>query len=318
MSRSLNFKKALFFVISCLLLVVFTEAAMAATVTISGAVTGTYTLNSMYVDSNGNITLSVSSQTVPPSTPPSTPSSDPLSLSLNPSSLSSAAVNASYNKAVTMTAAGGTAPYTYNCSISGVTGLKATVSGSTCTVSGTPGLTGFASVIFTVTDKNFNKVSKSITLSVISSSSSTSSPSTSTLPADPSSAIELQHGVWTKGFVIPARGTLYFKVKTDSVCSKALTISVTGYASQSNPNMLVKKSKGLTEAWPTYSDYKTRLDATGYNKGQKSDGTYYWNFSSSYEGEANFIYSASPDTYYVFLYNDSSAATNIDMYYTCY
>lgn len=152
--------KALKILLSLFFAITLATAAAAVTVTLQGGATGTYTLQSMTIDSSGNITITVNASTPPPP--------GALSLSLSPSTLPSGVVNSAYNQPVTMTASGGTSPYTYSCSGTGVSGLSASANGSTCTVSGTPTAAGTYTVTFTVTDSANAKASNSISFNISS------------------------------------------------------------------------------------------------------------------------------------------------------
>jgi len=150
--------KALRILLLIAIMVISAGTAMAVTVTLQGSASGTYTLQSMTIDSNGNITLSVSSSTPPPP--------GALTLSLSPTSLPAGTVGQSYNQSVTMTATGGTSPYTYACSGSGVSGISASASGNICTISGTPTTSGNYTVNFTATDSANATASQSLVFSV--------------------------------------------------------------------------------------------------------------------------------------------------------
>lgn len=152
--------KALKILLSLFFTITLATAAVAVTVTLQGGATGNYTLQSMTIDSNGNITITVNASTPPPP--------GALTLSLSPSTLPSGVVNSAYSQPVTMTASGGTSPYTYSCSGTGVSGLSASANGSTCTVSGTPTVAGTYTVTFTVTDSANAIASNSISFNISS------------------------------------------------------------------------------------------------------------------------------------------------------
>jgi hypothetical protein len=196
-----------------------------------------------------------------------------------------------------------------------VTANVGSISGNTWTW--TPQTTGTQIVTLTANDgKSCNNTSSySWSINVTSSSGTTK----------PSGVVTLEYAIWTKGFKIPAYGTLYFEATLASACdtkAKQLRISVTGYTYGSNPDLFVKKSNGGTEPWPTVEEYKAWLKKYGYNSGQQTDGTYFSNFNPTYDGETVIVYSDVPggqaDTYYILLYNNSSTATSVDMYYYCY
>lgn len=142
--------------LSLAIVALFSTAAMGANVTISGAISGAYTLNSASIGSNGDMTLNVSSVT-----------SGQLSLSLNPTTLPSGKVGTAYSQTVTMTASGGTSPYTYSCSGSGVAGITVSYDGK-CNISGTPSAAGNYTVQGGVTDSVSGTASSSISFSVAS------------------------------------------------------------------------------------------------------------------------------------------------------
>lgn len=163
--------KTLKILLFAFVMIFFAGSALAVTVTINGPtnaqLNGTYTLNSMTIDSNGNITLTVNGSNPPPPPPGG------LSLSLNPSSLPSGRVGQTYNQTVTMSASGGTPSYTYSCSGSGVAGITASNSGSTCTISGTPTANDRYTVNFKVTDSASATAASSISFSISDSSGGT-------------------------------------------------------------------------------------------------------------------------------------------------
>ena len=151
------------------MVVAFASTAMATTVQLTGAVSGTYTLGSINI-SNDTITLNVIGTTP-----------GELVLSLNPTTLPAGIVNQAYSQNVTMTASGGTSPYTYSCSGSGVAGLSASKSGATCSVSGTPTASGNYTVNFGVTDAASGSASSSISFNI----------GTTTPPPPPPSGINM-------------------------------------------------------------------------------------------------------------------------------
>lgn len=90
-----------------------------------------------------------------------------LSLTIATGPLPGATVNVPYTQTVEMTATGGTSPYVYSCSVSGGTGLSATVSPSgpaagsaSCMISGTPLQVGAATINFSVSDSSMASVTK--------------------------------------------------------------------------------------------------------------------------------------------------------------
>ncbi len=150
--------------------VAFASTAMAGTVNITGAINGTYTLNSVNLttDASGNITtinLAITSGTPPPGG---------LSLSLNPTTLSAATQGTAYSQNVAMSCSGGTSPYTYSCSGSG-NGLTASSNGYTCTISGTPTASGSLVVAFNAHDSATPQATVSNSM-VVSINSNTSPP----------------------------------------------------------------------------------------------------------------------------------------------
>lgn len=144
--------------LSLAMVALFSTAAWAANVNISGAISGTYTLNSASISSNGDMTLNVSG---------GAPPSGQLSLSLSPTTLPSGTVGTAYNQPVTLTASGGTSPYSYSCSGSGVAGITASYDGK-CYISGTPSAAGAYTVNASVTDSVSATASSSISFSVAS------------------------------------------------------------------------------------------------------------------------------------------------------
>jgi hypothetical protein len=147
----------------------FAQASVYITIDGQGA---NYSLNSMQVDTEGDITLDVSSGGTTPSQ---------LTLGLNPNTLTSGTVNTPYGPVnVTMTAGNGTSPYTYSCSGSGVgsTGLSisatpsgATAGSATCTITGTPTTAGSATVTFTAVDSASEQINITRTFTIVNPSS---------------------------------------------------------------------------------------------------------------------------------------------------
>lgn len=239
--------KALKILLSLVMVVIFalsiTEgAAMAASVNISGAISGTYTLNSMSIDSNGNITLNVSGGTPPPP--------GALSLSLNPTTLPSGTINTAYNQNVTMAVSGGTSPYNYNCSGSGVAGITASASGSTCIISGTPTASGTYTVNFSVTDSVGAKASASISFNV---SAGTTPP--------PSNCTTLQNRVNVDA-VISANGLDYYCFVLDNDYS---TVGIAIFTGDWATNQDIMMSNRSQPSWDDYNTYvKTMIAKYGY------------------------------------------------------
>jgi hypothetical protein len=82
-------------------------------------------------------------------------SSGGLTLSINPSNIPEGhSGGGSYNVVITMSASGGNPPYSFNCSGSGLSGIKTVVSGDKCTISGYTPVSGFYNVVFSVVDAN--------------------------------------------------------------------------------------------------------------------------------------------------------------------
>ena len=198
-------KTLVFFLMLGAFLLCISGIAMAVDINLSIDNGGTtiYKLVNMSIAQDGIITLNVSSTTPPGA----------LSLSLNPTSLPTGTINTLYGpKPVTMTASGGSAPYTYNCSLgSCVAGISASPSGNTCTVSGTPTTSGNCTVNFSVTDATPTTKSSSIIFQV------------STTPPPPS-AIDIGQDFYTvypniKTDTIPANEVKYYYFKLNKTVS---------------------------------------------------------------------------------------------------
>ncbi len=99
----------------------------------------------------------------------STPPSSQLSLSLNPTTLSGGTQGTPYSQSVLMSATGGTSPYTFTCSGSGIAGLTVAASEAVCTISGTPTAAGTFTVSFGVNDSAGGTASSTLSFSVSAS-----------------------------------------------------------------------------------------------------------------------------------------------------
>lgn len=162
------------------------NAGLRASSTLAQFQTASHSIDS--ADSDGDGFSNVAETTAVPSTNPAAASSHPttppppaaLSLSLNPSTLPTGTQGAAYSKSVTMSATGGTSPYSFTCSGSGVAGLTASSSGAACTVSGTPTASGTYTVSLKVTDSAAGSASGSISFSVTTSTPPPPPPPTTT------------------------------------------------------------------------------------------------------------------------------------------
>jgi len=232
--------KALRILLLIAIMVISAGTAMAVTVTLQGSASGTYTLQSMTIDSNGNITLSVSSSTPPPP--------GALTLSLSPTSLPAGTVGQSYNQSVTMTATGGTSPYTYACSGSGVSGISASASGNICTISGTPTTSGNYTVNFTVTDSANATASQSLVFSV-----NTNNP--------PANCTPLSNRVNYDESISPNEVKYYCFTLDDNYSTVGAAIFTGDWAT--NQDIMLSNIKQPT--WDDYNTYvKSMLEKYGY------------------------------------------------------
>ena len=282
--------------LSIAMLSMLASTAMAASVTLTGSQNGTYTLNNMSVDSNGNITLSISGGTTPP--PPGS-----LNLGLSPTTLPAGTVGSAYSNTVTMTASQGTTPYTYSCSGSGVAGITASNgSGSTCTISGTPTAPGVYSVIFSVTDAAATPAtdSKSISFSV-------------NAVADPSGCINIgaRYPVVLDNQSIPAMSIRNYCFTID----KTVTSIVPYLRSRdwkTGSHMFVSDSGN-----PTLNEVSTIL-ASGSTI--KRTGTAPWYSFGSYSNERLVLNkSASAGTkFYVTVYNPGATQSLVQLYWEAF
>jgi len=240
----------------------------------------------------------------------------PLSLSTYPQSLGAGVQGSAYYKQVTMTGSGGTAPYTYTCWGSGVTGITASPSGNVCTISGTPAGTGTYTVTFQVTDSatpSHAVVQTPMYFSV-------------TVQGEPTHESLVYNDLYAN-YIIAANGTMFFDATLSSPCttySKDLRFTLTT-ADAVNIDMLVKKSYDMSLPWPTLSDYDTRLAQYGDDSGSFTDGIFFWNFNSG-TGEVVVVeqtYTQYPgfsqdDTYYILVHNPNSLQKQYYIRYYCY
>lgn len=280
--------------------------AMAVSVTISGAVSGSYTLNNMSIDSNGNITLNVSSSTPPPP--------GALTLSYSPTTLLPGTVNVAYNQTVTMTASGGTAPYKYDCSGSGVAGITAHMSTTDlnkCIIDGTPTASGTYMVNFSVTDSANATVQASTSFNVNSVTSSISYKDL--VPAYNGSYYQIQ-----KRFesieAYPAQR--FYRVTLPSACKNVVQFWLAG--SVLNVDMVVSESD-FGSAKDALSIYDSLFLKYGNDTFRGKDpATGYWvGFSGSPESESIYIKSSyiKSSVYYIEVVNkyNYSGTYNIEI-----
>ena len=139
---------------------------------------GTYSLTpfkSDYIFSPQSATITVSNSVTEQDFigTPTALSSGQLNLSMTPPTLSVGLVNKPYSQIITITASGGNPPYTYSCSVSGGSGISASVNRSAptnhsavCTISGTPTMSGTKAVTVTVNDASQSVASSDISLIV--------------------------------------------------------------------------------------------------------------------------------------------------------
>lgn len=271
------------------------STAMAANVTLSGAVNGTYTLTNMTINSNGDITLNVSGGNPPP------PGS--VSLSLSPATLPAGTVNSVYNNTVTMTASEGTAPYSYSCSGSGVAGLSASNNGSTCTISGTPTATGVYIVNFSVTDSATtpSTASNSISFSVAS------------VPEPGGNCINIgpQYPSVLDNQSIPPKSIVNYCFTIDKTVTSIVPY-IRSRDWKTSSHMFVSNVSN-----PTMSDISTIL-ASGLTIHR--DGSPPWYSFGSYSNERLVLSRSAKagDKYYVTVYNSESVSSLIQLYWQAF
>ncbi|MCL5022967.1 MAG: cytochrome c [Nitrospirae bacterium] len=161
--------------------------------------------------------------------PPPPPPPASLSLSLSPSSLPAGTQGTPYSQNVTMSATGGSSPYTFSCSGSGVAGLTAAASGAVCNISGTPTAGGTYTVNFAATDSAGANASAARSFSV-----NTSTP--------PPSGADTTPPVVT-AFLIPrTSGSLTIRIIAFSATDN---VGVTGYLLTETPS----SPRALNAGW---------------------------------------------------------------------
>ncbi len=264
----------------------------------------TSTTNSAYNDtSNGSCTI-----VAPPKA---------LTLGCSPDTFPSGTQNIAYSQNATMTASGGTPPYTFSCTGSGPAGITTTYSGTTCTISGTPTATGTYTVNMSVKDSTNATALHSMPFTINCGDGS-----------DPSSPICLNYNDpntnWTTFPILPG-GKIYFKAVQASQCSsgyKQMTFGITYQQTAPNLDFIVMKTNGGPVPGPFYGVYVTKLAQTGYDAMNHNDGTYFWKFVGTQSGSGETTYVPSTfthaDTYYILVVNTStSESTTFDMKYYC-
>ncbi len=300
-------------IVVIVVILLFSSMALGATVTINhagGQLTGTLGQGGLKVDQSGNVIVYVVENLTGglcenhaptinvPNPPTSATLNKTISVSFNTNDPDGQMVN--------------------------VTANQGTISGSnnTWNWTWTPSITGNYTITLTANDNQScnNTSSYSWNIAVSDGTSGTT---------DPPNTITLSYNKETGNLSLPKKGTLYFKARLDSPCTTTLgqlRIKVISYSLNSNPDLVVKKSNNGTEQWPTYSDYDNLREQYGYNAGQKTDGTFFTNFTLDYGGETVIVrrqYDSisnfnQADTYYIMLYNNSDKDATIHMIYWCY
>jgi hypothetical protein len=254
-----------------------------------------YKLVNMSIAQDGTITLNVSSTTPPPGA---------LSLSLNPTSLPTGTINTLYGpKLITMTASGGSAPYTYNCSLgSCVAGISASPSGNTCTVGGTPTTSGNCTVNFSVTDATPTTKSSSIIFQVGSSTPS---------------AIDIGQDFYTvypnvKTDTISANGVKYYYFKLNKTVSN-LGIVIASLDWTTDQDCIVSKKQQPT------MDIYNQVRNSGTNSRDPS-ATYWYNFNKGTleQLELTNVGGNAGDIFYVTVFNVSNQQGRYQIYWYPY
>jgi hypothetical protein len=275
--------------------IMLASTAMAASVTLSGAASGTYTLVDMTINSNGDITLNVSGGDTPPAP-------GALNLSLSPVTLPAGTVGSAYSTTVTMTASNGTSPYTYSCSGSGVAGITASNNGSTCTISGTPTVSGLYSVNFSVTDS-------AATPDTVSSSKSFSVSA----PTDPSKCIDIgpRYPAYLDNQSIPAKGIVNYCFTIDRTVS-AVVPYIRSRDWKTNSHMFVSNISNPT------MDEINRVLAT--NSTINRTGSPPWYSFGSYSNERLVLSKSAKagDKFYVTVYNSDSVSSLVQLYWEAF
>ncbi len=266
--------------IALMMTVLFSSTAIAVDVNISGAVNDTYTLNSMDITSDRTIYLNISDGVPPPP--------GQLSLGLSPTSLPTGTVGIAYSQTVTMTATGGTSPYTYSCSGSGVVGISADNFGSTCTISGTPIDTGTYYVNFIVTDNASANNTVTIFFSVNSDGG-----------GEPPGVITLNNYDSYKGVSIAPGATIYYKF-TVPVGTTYIQVNLLSYDYDTNQDAIV--SYGLPA--PDPNDYPKDIYYTC-----KDNPDWWCRVSPGSSNETTYIYSFAVGTFYIMVHNTESVKT---------
>jgi len=273
---------------------VLASTAMAASVSLSGAASGTYTLNNMTIDSSGNIILSVSGGTPPP------PGS--LNLGLSPTTLPAGMVGTGYNNTVTMTASGGTSPYTYSCSGSGAAGITSSNNSSACTISGTPTASGVYTVNLSVSDTAAPPatVSNSISFSV-------------NAVGEPARCIDIgpRYPAYLDNQSIPAKGIVNYCFTIDKAVN-AVVPYIRSRDWKTSSHMFVSNVSN-----PTMNEINTVLAAgTTINR----VGSPPWYSFGSYSNERLVLARSAKagDKYYVTVYNPGSVSSLIQLYWEAF
>lgn len=308
--------KALRFLLSIVIIVAaFAASAMAqggdVYLTIDSGTQTLYYLDNMSVAADGTITLSVSS------------GGSNLALSCSPPSFPGGTVNVAYSQSMTMTALGGTPPYSsYSCTGTGPAGLTTTLSGTICTVSGTPTTNGTYTVSMGVKDSTNASASHNMSFAIYPVGGGGGNGS------DPSSAISLNYNDpntnW-QTFPMAAGSTKYFKAVQVSQCTsgyKQLKFDIIYQQTAPNLDFIVMKTNGGPVPPPFYDAYQQKLLQTGYDGLNHNDGTYFWRFvgTQSGSGESTYVPSTftQADTYYILVVNtNASKSTTFDMRYYC-
>lgn len=284
----------------------FTVPAMAASVNISGSISGSYTLGSMNIDSNGNVTLVLNS---------SGTTTGQLNLGISPTTLSTGAVNASYSQSVTMTASDGTPPYKYSCSGSGVSGLNAAAASSTattgsgtCTISGTPTASGTYTVTFSATDSAASPATaqKSSSASISSGGGGGTSNCTDISSAEVPS--------YTEDQVIAAKSVVNycFTLKKDV---SVVLVNMFGRDWQTTSHLFVSNIRTTT-----YSEAQSLvIPANTTNLPQKGGTPPWYNFGIDSNERVPLSQSASNGTkYYLTVYNGGDRSSKIQLTWQAY